>query len=112
MPFLQIGNGKQRVRIVVPPELRPYLPPPHTGKANLTRALGIGNERKANRLVVPWIAAFLAAITSAASITENTHGYIGSRAIAPTTVASALLGDRNRSGSNITYEGLAIPAGC
>jgi hypothetical protein len=23
-------------------QLRPYLPPPHTGKANLTRALGTG----------------------------------------------------------------------
>jgi hypothetical protein len=47
MPYLQIVNGKYRVRIVVPPELRPYLPPPHTGKANLTRALGTGNEREA-----------------------------------------------------------------
>ena len=75
MPFLQLVDGKYRVRIVVPPELRPYLPPPHTGKANLTRALGTGNEREANRLAVPWIADFQAAITSAASITENRHGY-------------------------------------
>jgi hypothetical protein len=75
MPFLQIVSGKYRVRIVVPAELRPYLPPPHTGKANLTRALGTGNEREANRLAVPWIADFQAAITSAASITENPHGY-------------------------------------
>ena len=42
MPFLQLVSGKYRVRIVVPPELRPHLPPPHTGKANLTRALGTG----------------------------------------------------------------------
>jgi hypothetical protein len=75
MPFLQIVNGKYRVRIVVPPELRPYLPPPYTGKANLTRALGTGNEREANRLAVPWIADFQAAITSAASVTENPNGY-------------------------------------
>ena len=75
MPFLQIVNGKYRVRIVVPLELRPYLPPPHTGKANLTRALGTRNEREANRLAVPWIADFQAAVTSAASITENPHGY-------------------------------------
>ena len=75
MPFLQIVNGKYRVRIVVRPELRPYLPPPHTGKANLTRALGTGNKREANRLAFPWIADFQAAITSAASITENPHGY-------------------------------------
>jgi hypothetical protein len=53
LPFLQIVNGKYRVRIVVPPELRPYLPPPHTGKANLTRALGTGTEREANTLVQP-----------------------------------------------------------
>ena len=77
MPFLQIFNGKYRVRIVVPPELRPYLPPPHTGKANLTRALGTGNEREANRLAVPWIADFHAAIAGAASITEYPHGYDG-----------------------------------
>jgi hypothetical protein len=75
MPFLQLVNGKYRVRIVVPPELRPNLPPPHTGKTNLTRALGTGNEPEANRLAVPWIADFQAAITSAASITENPHGY-------------------------------------
>src|SRR6516165_12493096 len=74
MPYLQIVNGKYRVRIVVPPELRPYLPPPHTGKANLTRALGTRNEREANRLAVPYIADFQAAITTAASITENPHG--------------------------------------
>ena len=75
MPYLQIVSGKYRVRIVVPPELRPYLPPPHTGKANLTRALGTRNEREANRLAVPWIADFQAAIIRAASITENSHGY-------------------------------------
>ena len=75
MPYLQIVKGKYRVRIVVPPELRPHLPPPHTGKANLTRALGTGNEREANRLAVAWIADFQAAITSAASISENPHGY-------------------------------------
>jgi hypothetical protein len=75
MPFLQVVNGRYRVRIVVPPELRPYLPPPHTGKANLTRALGTGNEREANRLAVAWIADFQAAIASAASVTEKPSGY-------------------------------------
>src|ERR1700746_1576915 len=75
MPYLQIVNGKYRVRIVVPPEFRPYLPPPHTGKANLTRALGTGNEREANRLAVALIADFQAANTSAASISEKPHGY-------------------------------------
>jgi hypothetical protein len=61
--------------MVVPADLRPHLPPTHTGKANLTRALGTGNEREANRLAVPWIADFQAAITTAALITENPHGY-------------------------------------
>jgi hypothetical protein len=75
MPFLQFVNGKYRVRIVVPSELRPYLSPPHTCKANLTRALGTGNEREANRLAVAWIADFQTAITRAASITENPDGY-------------------------------------
>jgi hypothetical protein len=53
MPFLQLLKGKYRVRVVVPSELRPCLPPPHTGKANLTRALGTGNEREANQLARP-----------------------------------------------------------
>jgi hypothetical protein len=75
MPFLQVVNGRYRVRIVVPPELRPYLPPPYTGKANLTRALGTGHEREANRLAAPWIADFQAAIASAASVTEKPPGY-------------------------------------
>src|SRR5437763_17006244 len=75
MPYLQIVNGKYRVRIVVPPQLRPYLPPPHTGKANLTRALGTGNEREANRLAVPCIADLQTPITSATSITEHPHAY-------------------------------------
>jgi hypothetical protein len=87
IPFLQIVKGKYRVRIVVPPELRPYLPPPHTGKANLTRALGTGNEREANRLAVAWIADSQATIASAASITENPHGYDWITPIAPTTAA-------------------------
>jgi hypothetical protein len=74
MPFLQLVNGKYRVRIVVPADLRPHLPPPHTGKANLPRALGTGNEREANQLAIPWTADFQAAITSVALITENPHG--------------------------------------
>jgi hypothetical protein len=49
MPFLQEVNGKLRVRIKVPDELVPHLPPPHTGKHYLTKALGTANEREANR---------------------------------------------------------------
>lgn len=51
-------NGKFRVRIVVPDELQAHLPPPHTGKRNLTKSLGTGNEREANRVAVPYIAEF------------------------------------------------------
>jgi len=47
------------VRIVVPPELPPHLPPPYTGKKNLIKGLGTGNEREAKRLAVPYIADFL-----------------------------------------------------
>ena len=59
------------MRVTVPPELQPHLPPPHTGKANLTKALGTDNEREANRLAVPWIAEFQAAITAAARVQQN-----------------------------------------
>ena len=55
----------------VPSELQPHLPPPHTGKANLTKALGTGNEREAIRLAVRWIAEFQAAITAAAKVQQN-----------------------------------------
>jgi integrase len=71
MPYLQLVDGSFRVRVTVPPELQPHLPPPHTGKANLTKALGTGNEREANRLAVPWIAGFQAAITAAARVQQN-----------------------------------------
>lgn len=53
MPYLQPVNGKYRVRIVVPDELQPHLPPPYTGLKHLTKALGTGNEREADRLAVP-----------------------------------------------------------
>ena len=72
--FYKSTNGKYRVRIVRPPELRPYLPPPHTGKANLTRAVGTGNEPEANRLAFPWIADFQAAIQRRFDHRKS-HGY-------------------------------------
>src|ERR1700674_3095103 len=62
---LQKVKGSFRVRIVVPPELPPYLPPPYTGKKNLIKGLGTGNEREAKRLAVPYIADFLALIEQA-----------------------------------------------
>jgi hypothetical protein len=79
MPYLQWVDGIYRVRIVVPDDLKPHLPPPHTGKASLTKALGTGNKAEANRLSVPWIAEFQAAITKAAEIRRNPvlHDWIG-----------------------------------
>ena len=61
MPYLQVVKGKYRVRMVVPPELRPII-----GQANLTKWLGTGNEPEANRLSVPWIAKFQETIDKAA----------------------------------------------
>jgi hypothetical protein len=65
MGYLQRVKGSFRVRIVVPPELQPHLPPPYTGKGNLIKGLGTGNEREANRLAVPIIADFLGLIDHA-----------------------------------------------
>lgn len=42
-------NGRYSARIVVAPDLRPYLPAPHTGKAELEEQLG-GDKRTAIRL--------------------------------------------------------------
>ena len=65
MPYLQPVNGKYRVRVVVPPELIPII-----GQANLTKALGTGNEREAERLGLPHIAEFMAKIDNARSLGE------------------------------------------
>jgi integrase len=65
MPYLQAVNGKYRVRVVVPPELIPII-----GQANLTKALGTGNEREAERLALPHIAQFMAKIDNARSLGE------------------------------------------
>jgi hypothetical protein len=65
MGHMQNVKGSFRVRIVVPPELSAHLPPPYTGKKNLTKGLGTGNEREAKRLAVPYIADFLGLIEQA-----------------------------------------------
>src|SRR5262249_26705673 len=65
MPYLQPVRGKYRVRIEVPPELRPKI-----GKANLTKALGTGNEREATRLALPHIAEFMRIIERARGLDE------------------------------------------
>jgi hypothetical protein len=87
MPYLQIVNGKYRRRLVAPPELRPYLTPPHTGKANLTRALGTGNEREANRLAAN--GSQISRLRSPAPLRSQKipMDMIRLRAIAPTTAA-------------------------
>jgi hypothetical protein len=59
---MQKVKGSFRVRIVVPSELPPHLPPPYTGKKNFIKGLGTGNEREANRLAVRYIADFLGLI--------------------------------------------------
>ncbi|MBV8737858.1 MAG: hypothetical protein JO007_11490 [Alphaproteobacteria bacterium] len=60
MPYLQEINGKYRVRVEVPSELRLKL-----GKANLTKALGTSNKREASRLAVPIIDRFMKTIDEA-----------------------------------------------
>jgi hypothetical protein len=65
MPYLQAVNGKFRVRVVVPEELIQII-----GQANLTKALGTGNEREAERLAIPHIAEFLRKIEGAREWTE------------------------------------------
>jgi hypothetical protein len=65
MGYLQRVKGIYRVRIVVPPELSAHLPPPYTGKKNLIKGLGTGNEREAKRLAVPYIADFVGLIEQA-----------------------------------------------
>jgi integrase len=65
MGHMQNVKGSFRVRIVVPPELSAHLPPPYTGKKNLIKGLGTGNEREAKRLAVSYIADFVGLIEQA-----------------------------------------------
>jgi hypothetical protein len=75
MPYLQLLDGVFRVRIVVPPKLQPHLPPPHTGKASLTKALATGNKAEANRLAVRWIADFQAILNGAEATLRGEDGW-------------------------------------
>ena len=75
MPYLQLVDGVFRVRIVVPPKLQSHLPPPHTGKASLTKALATGNKAEANRLAVPWIADFQAILNKAEAALRGEDGW-------------------------------------
>jgi len=58
-PYLQQVRGIWRVRVPVDEAVQPHLPPPHTGKANLTKSLGTSDLNLANRLSVPITAGFL-----------------------------------------------------
>jgi integrase len=51
------------------------LPPPHTGKASLTKALATGNRAEANRLAVPWIADFQAILNEAQAALRGEDGW-------------------------------------
>jgi len=51
------------------------LPPPHTGKACLTKALATGNKAEANRLAVPWIADFQAILNEAEAALRGEDGW-------------------------------------
>jgi hypothetical protein len=75
MPYLQLVDGVFRVRIVVPPKLQSHLPPPHTGKASLTKALATGNKAEANRLAVPWIADFQEILIKAEAALRGEDGW-------------------------------------
>jgi DNA N-6-adenine-methyltransferase (Dam) len=66
MSHLQCVKGLYRVRIVVPPVLRPII-----GRESLVKALGTGNRAKASRLAEPYIAEFKARLRRAA----NTEQY-------------------------------------
>jgi hypothetical protein len=57
---LQLVRGRYRVRIVVPPALRPII-----GKESLVKSLGTGNRAKADRLAVPYIAEFSTRVAEA-----------------------------------------------
>jgi integrase len=64
----RVTSANLQVRIVVPDELQWLLPPPHTGKQELIRALGTGNDAEANRLSLPIIAEFLRVLDQARAV--------------------------------------------
>src|SRR5208282_330837 len=61
MPYLDLHKGLLRVRIVIPPALRPFL----HGKTTLVRSTGTGNKREANDIASPIIAEFKAVLARA-----------------------------------------------
>jgi integrase len=65
MEHYQRRGRKFRVRIGVDKKLRPYLPPPYTGKAELLHALDTGDEREAKIRGGPIESEFLAMIEAA-----------------------------------------------
>jgi Domain of unknown function (DUF6538) len=61
MPYLDLHKGLLRVRMVIPPALRPFL----DNKTALVRSTGTGNRTEANRKAAPIIAEFQAMLASA-----------------------------------------------
>src|SRR4029077_17856179 len=82
MGHMQNVKGSFRVRIVVPPELSAHLPPPYTGKKNLIKGLGTGNEREAKRLAVPYIADFVGLIEQTRQTASQVDRPLGWRGVA------------------------------
>lgn len=60
MDHLQLVNGVYRVRIVVPPALRPLI-----GKESLVKSLGTGDYATASRRSIPYIAQFKTKLANA-----------------------------------------------
>lgn len=72
MSHLQLVNGRYRVRIVVPPALRPII-----GRESLCKSLVTSDCAKANRLAAPYIAEFTARLAHAASQQDDYNGVWG-----------------------------------
>jgi hypothetical protein len=55
MRFAEEHKGLWRARVIVSPELRPHLPPPHTGRKRFLQSTGIpvkgGNANEAQRII-------------------------------------------------------------
>ena len=67
--YLQLVNGRWRVRVVVPPALRLVI-----GKSALVKGLGTGNRPKASRLAVRYLAEFRGILAEAAAKVEHYCG--------------------------------------
>jgi hypothetical protein len=74
MSHLQLVKGVYRVRIVVPPALRPII-----GQGSLVKSLGTSNRAKANLLAGPYIAEFKARLRHSGPKRKQYHNGIKPR---------------------------------